>query len=136
MIHIISSHESYIAKYKYIRDTCQQDRPKGITLSFNQLSALPGYAGYTNTTSSGKCPLPLVNTNPSSSSKRSRQQPAGGGYVQEIMSHLKDLRNVVVDGQTAPSPGTAPPTTIPHSTVAPVMLPTVPPMMGSPIYML
>ena len=31
MVHIISSHESYIAEYKYIRDTCQQDRPKGVT---------------------------------------------------------------------------------------------------------
>ena len=31
MVHIISSHELYIAEYKYIRDTCQQDRPKGVT---------------------------------------------------------------------------------------------------------
>ena len=31
MVHIIRSHESYKAEYKYIRDTCQQDRPKGIT---------------------------------------------------------------------------------------------------------
>ena len=31
MVHIISSHESYIAEYKYIGDMCQQDRPKGIT---------------------------------------------------------------------------------------------------------
>ena len=31
MVHISSSHELYIAEYKYIRDTCQQDRPKGIT---------------------------------------------------------------------------------------------------------
>ena len=32
VVHIISSHELYIAEYKYIRDMCQQDRPKGITL--------------------------------------------------------------------------------------------------------
>ena len=32
MVHIISSHESYKAEYKYIRDVCQQDRPKGVTL--------------------------------------------------------------------------------------------------------
>ena len=31
MVHIIRSHESYKAKYKYIRDTCQQDGPKGVT---------------------------------------------------------------------------------------------------------
>ena len=31
VVHIISSHESYIAEYKYIGDTCQQDRPKGVT---------------------------------------------------------------------------------------------------------
>ena len=31
MVHIISSHESYKAEYKYIRDACQQDRPKGVT---------------------------------------------------------------------------------------------------------
>ena len=31
MVHISSSHESYKAEYKYIRDTCQQDRPKGVT---------------------------------------------------------------------------------------------------------
>ena len=31
MVHISSSHESYKAEYKYIRDMCQQDRPKGIT---------------------------------------------------------------------------------------------------------
>ena len=32
MVHIIRSHELYKAEYKYIRDTRQQDRPKGITL--------------------------------------------------------------------------------------------------------
>ena len=32
MVHISSSHELYIAEYKYIRDTCQQDRPKGVTV--------------------------------------------------------------------------------------------------------
>ena len=31
MVHIISSHESYKAEYKYIRDACQQDRPKDVT---------------------------------------------------------------------------------------------------------
>ena len=31
MVHISSSHELYKAEYKYIRDTCQQDRPKGVT---------------------------------------------------------------------------------------------------------
>ena len=31
MVHISGSHESYIAEYKYIRDMCQQDRPKGVT---------------------------------------------------------------------------------------------------------
>ena len=31
VVHIISSHKSYIAEYKYIGDTCQQDRPKGVT---------------------------------------------------------------------------------------------------------
>ena len=31
MVHISSSHKSYIAEYKYIRDMCQQDRPKGVT---------------------------------------------------------------------------------------------------------
>ena len=31
MVHIIRSHKSYKAEYKYIRGTCQQDRPKGIT---------------------------------------------------------------------------------------------------------
>ena len=31
MVHISSSHESYIAEYKYNKDTCQQDRPKGVT---------------------------------------------------------------------------------------------------------
>ena len=41
MVHIISSHESYIAEYKYIRDTCQQDRPKGVTSPpFKGLEAL------------------------------------------------------------------------------------------------
>ena len=32
VVHIIRSHESYKAEYKYIRDMCQQDRPKGVTL--------------------------------------------------------------------------------------------------------
>ena len=32
MVHIISSHKSYKAEYKYNRDACQQDRPKGVTL--------------------------------------------------------------------------------------------------------
>ena len=36
MVHISSSHETYIAEYKYIRDMCQQDRPKGITLQAYQ----------------------------------------------------------------------------------------------------
>ena len=31
MVHIISSHKSYKAEYKYIRDACQQDRLKGVT---------------------------------------------------------------------------------------------------------
>ena len=31
MVHIIRSHKSYKAEYKYIRDMCQQDRPKGVT---------------------------------------------------------------------------------------------------------
>ena len=31
MVHIISSHESYKAEYKYNKDACQQDRPKGVT---------------------------------------------------------------------------------------------------------
>ena len=31
VVHIIRSHKSYKAEYKYIRDTCQRDRPKGVT---------------------------------------------------------------------------------------------------------
>ena len=31
MVHIISSHGSYKAEYKYNKDACQQDRPKGVT---------------------------------------------------------------------------------------------------------
>ena len=31
VVHIISSHESYKAEYKYNKDACQQDRLKGVT---------------------------------------------------------------------------------------------------------
>ena len=31
VVHIIRSHKLYQAEYKYIADTCQQDRPKGVT---------------------------------------------------------------------------------------------------------
>ena len=39
VVHIIRSHELYKAEYKYIRDMCQKDRPKGVTLAY-QLNAL------------------------------------------------------------------------------------------------
>ena len=44
VVHIISSHESYKAEYKYNRDACQQDRPKGVTKENNSERSIRGAA--------------------------------------------------------------------------------------------
>ena len=40
MVHIIKSHKSHKAEYKYIRDTCQQEKPTGITMTLSANNSL------------------------------------------------------------------------------------------------
>ena len=56
MVHISSSHESYKAEYKYIRDTCQQDGPKGVTARVRRDLGVPPHSALPSPSFGPLCP--------------------------------------------------------------------------------